>query len=147
MARTTRYRFSTGMFWVSVGLYVASLATTAYVTVEGASSQDHFGAEALVLGPIGFFAGHFSWLANPLLWGSWFTRTRQGISPSFPLALIAFIPAILFLVGETVPVGSAGSYKYHVSLGYYLWLSSMAVAAIAGFAYPATSEPFAQNAS
>lgn len=147
MAHLTRDRISAGLFLVSVGLYLASLATTAYMTVNGTHSQVHLGVEALVLGPIGFFAGHFAWVANPLLWGSWITRARPGMRLSFRLALLSFATALLFFVGETVPVGSAGYYKYHVDLGFYLWLASMAVAAGAAFTYPPSDDPLAQNAS
>lgn len=147
MVSSTRARISVALLWVSVGLYLASLPTTAYVTVEGENSQAHLGVEALVLGPIGFFAGNFAWVANPLLWGSWITRARPGISPSFLLALLAFAPALLFLVGETVPVGSAGDYRYHVGLGFHLWLASMAVSAGAALAYPQSDESFTQDAS
>lgn len=59
---------SHALFGVSIALFIASLAQPAYVTTAGHDSHLHYGFEALLLGPIGFFAGHFAWVANPLLW-------------------------------------------------------------------------------
>jgi len=123
------------MFLASLALYVACLALPAYVTVEGGSSQAHLGLEALVLGPLGILNGHFSWLANPFLWGAWITRTRSGDTPSFMLALLAIPVAALFALGDKIAVGSAGEYLYHAAAGYYLWLGSILAAGAAAFFY------------
>ena len=120
---------------LSVVLFIASLPLPAYVTYSGSQTLNHFGVEALLLGPIGFFAGHFAWLANLLLWASWAKRTQPGISPAFLLALLAFPAALLFPLSETVAVGSAGTYRFYVSVGYYLWLASMTVSAAAAYTY------------
>lgn len=123
------------LFWGSLALYALSLALPAYVTYEGKTTQEHPGLEALLLGPIGFFDGHFAWLANLFLWGAWVTRSNKGESPSFLLALLALAPAVLFLLGEKIAVGSAGEYSHRASSGYYLWLGSMLAAAAAAFSH------------
>lgn len=120
---------------LSMLLFFVSLAVPAYVTTEGRNSQDHYGLEALLLGPIGFFAGHFAWVANLFLWASCSKRAQPGISPAYLLALLALPVASLFLLSEKITVGSAGTYEYYTSIGYYLWLASMAVAAGAALMY------------
>ncbi len=121
------------LVWLSVLAYAGSLAIPAYQTDYYGSAQDHYGLEALVLGPVGFFAGHFSWIANPLLWCSWFMRTGRNKGLSFVLAFLAFVAGASFLLGKTIAVGSAGEFPYRATVGFYLWLASMASAAIAAF--------------
>jgi len=124
--------------------YGVSLALPAYQTGK---AQDHYGLEALLLGPIGFFAGHVSWVANPLLWVSWGKRTSQESGLSFVLAFLALVAATLFLLGTTIAVGSSGEFSYHATAGFYVWLGSMGFAALASLAYvPSTAEsPTLQN--
>ena len=124
----------------SLAAYVASLCVPAYRTDYYGGPQSHFGIEALLLGPIGLFAGHISWIANPVLWQAWRKRTSSSHGLSFALALLAFVIAASFLLGKTVAVGSAGEYAYHATFGFYLWLVSMVLAAAAAWSYSSSEE-------
>ena len=125
----------------SMILFFGSLAFPAYVTTEGPNVQSHYGLEAVLLGPIGFFAGEFSWVANPLLWLSWAKRADPGTSPAFLLALLALPAAVLFLLSERIAVGSAGMYEYYATTGYYMWVASMVVSAVAAYSYRTEPAP------
>ncbi|WP_152559004.1 hypothetical protein [Ralstonia solanacearum] len=83
----------------------------------------YYGWVALLLGPIGLFGGHFSWLANPLLWGSWIALRKGYFDVALAVAVIAIATALTFLVGKTIPVGDSGNYAYEVRFGYYIWLT------------------------
>jgi hypothetical protein len=139
---THRNALSRWLFWGSLFAYMVSLALPAYQT---GTAQDHYGIEALLLGPIGFFAGHFSWVANPLLWASWAKRTGQKSGLSFLLAFLALVAAALFFFGTTTAVGSSGEFQYHASVGFYVWLGSMVLASIAALVYVPASVPVLQN--
>ncbi|WP_155516650.1 hypothetical protein [Ralstonia solanacearum] len=91
----------------------------------------YYGWVALLLGPIGLFGGHFSWLANPLLWGSWIALRKGYFDVALAVAVIAIATALTFLVGKTIPVGDSGNYAYEVRFGYYIWLTSIALAGTA----------------
>jgi len=113
----------------------------AYLTgYPDAKSQAHYGVEAFVLGPIGLFAGHASWVANPILWVAWFKRTGSQYGLPFVLALLAGAVAASFLLNKTIAVGSAGEYSYKATYGFYVWLASMCLAAAASWFYPAPAE-------
>lgn len=116
------------LLWGSKIAFCVSLLLPAYTTYYG----DHSGLEALLLGPIGLFAGHFSWLANPFLWFVWRTTRRGRFEFSF-MSVIALFLAITFLFHEEIAVGSAGMYSYTAHVGYYLWLVSIGLALIGGF--------------
>jgi len=135
-----RETISLWLFMASMAAYFGSLALPAYQTDYYGQLKTHYGLEALLLGPIGFFAGHFSWIANPLLWVSWAKRHGPDSGLSFVLACLALIAAGLFLVGNKIAEGSAGEFAYHASVGFYVWLGSMAAAAAAAITLgPATS--------
>jgi hypothetical protein len=134
-----RNAVSRWLFWLSLAAYATSLALPAYRTNYYGVPQNHFGLEAFVLGPVGFFAGHFSWTSNLLLWRSWATRKSHRPGLSFALAVLAFIVAAVFPLGSTIAVGSAGEFPYQVEAGFYAWLVSIALAAIIPLVYSASS--------
>jgi hypothetical protein len=51
------------------------------------------------------------------------------------LALLAIAAAFMFLLGSTIAVGSAGEFEYHANVGYYLWIASMALAAVSALTF------------
>jgi hypothetical protein len=104
-------------------LWFASLSLPAYQT-------DYHGFEALLLGPIGLFAGHYSWLANPLLLGSWLTSRSDRTYRAFVLSLCYLFAAILFFFKSTIAAGSAGAFLYSPALGFYVWMASIVLALI-----------------
>lgn len=123
------------LFWLSIALFFGSLALPAYRVDYYGTPTSHSGLESLILGPVGFFAGHFSWLANPLLWGSWFKRAGRDSGLAFVLACLALIAACLFTVANTIAVGSAGEFSYSVGIGFHVWMASMVAAALAALLY------------
>jgi hypothetical protein len=146
---SARYRnaASRWLFWCSLLAYVVCLALPAYRTDYYGKSQDHLGLEALLLGVVGIFAGHFSWVANPLLWLSWLKRGGATSGLAFVFAFLALLAATLFLAGETIAVGSAGEFPYHAAAGFYVWLFSIALSTVAALLYvPSTGNaPSAQS--
>ncbi|MFZ6720304.1 hypothetical protein [Undibacterium sp. Ji49W] len=128
---------------LSLVLYFICLVTPAYHPVIGyAEAGVYYGWAALLLGPIGLFGGHFSWLANPLLWFSWSKFESKNYNAALGASILAIMMALTFLLNGTIPVGSSGSYKYEVLFGYYLWLGSVV---LAGFA-AGTSRKRSQSA-
>ncbi|MCT7307917.1 hypothetical protein [Ralstonia wenshanensis] len=110
-------------------LYIVCLATPAYhPAISHAEAGVYYGWAAILLGPIGLFAGHFSWLANPLLWSSWIALQMDHFYSAFTTAVVALAVALTFLAGKTIAVGDAGEFPYEVRFGYYLWLASIALA-------------------
>lgn len=109
--------------------FYVSLMLPAYMT----GSTYHFGIEALIMGPIGLFGGHFSWLANPILWWVWKAIRSSKFETSPFMSILAFAIAMTFLFSEEIPVGSAGMYNYSTHVGYYLWLTSIGLAFASSF--------------
>ena len=131
VARNDRERSIKWLLIFSVVTYVASLCVPAYDTDMYGRPQPHWGLEALLLGPIGLFAGHFSWLANPALWIAWL-RLKRRKSGGTRLSLLGAALALTFLFSERIAVGSAGEFAYSVGIGYVLWVAAMISAALAG---------------
>jgi hypothetical protein len=122
----TRSRIANRLITASVWLFFLSLALPAYVPQIGAQSPERmFGIFAFFVGPIGLFAGHFSWLANPLLWFAWgrFNKSKELVA--LGTAIAALMVALGFALTKTVAVGSSGEYPYTLSVGYFVWLASI----------------------
>ena len=113
----------------SWALYGLALALPAFRAEQYGESHARLGIEAFVMGPLGLAAGHFSWIANILLFLGWFTRSRSGINLPFLLAILAFGTAMTFLGAPPVAAGSAGEVGLRPDIGYFVWLASMALAA------------------
>ena len=125
---------SNALFVASLASYVAALSTPAYHTGRMNNWLEHYGLEALLIGPLGLLDGEFSWLANILLWGAWLVRKKPKTLPVV-LAILAIIVAGGFLLGHTVIVGSSGKIPFKVGLGYWLWLASMVLAGASALTY------------
>ena len=113
-------KISDRLFWLSLAVYFSSFVFPAYKTdmqSVGAKPIDHFGLEAFLLGPIGFFAGHFSWLANPFLWISWTKRDVSSSGGAAIWAVVSLLVAISFFLPKTIAVGSSGGYSYQPAVG------------------------------
>jgi hypothetical protein len=140
MPVSNRHVTSRRLLWVSMGTYIASLALPAYSTFHGERFQYHYGLEALLFGAFSLFIGHLSWMANPLLLASWATRTTRVHGASFALALLSFAAAMLFLAESAASAGSATGIEYRASVGYFVWLVSIAFAAAAALTAPSHLE-------
>jgi hypothetical protein len=136
MRVSSRQVTSRRLLWVSMGTYVASLALPAYSTLHGDRFQSHYGFEALLFGAFSLFIGHLSWMANPLLVASWATRTTRLHGASFALALLSFAAAMMFLAESAASAGPATNIEYRASVGYFVWLVSIAFAAAAALTVP-----------
>ena len=113
--------------------YVLCVLVPAYTTDYYGTVQWHWGLEAFLLGPIGFFAGHFSWAANPLIWFAWKKMKKSNYTAAISGSVIALALASTFLLQKTIAVGSAGEFPYAAHLGYYLWLLSMLLVVVSGY--------------
>lgn len=121
-------RLTKVLSWLSGILYLASLLSPAYhPVISYAEAGVYYGFAALLLGPIGLFGGHYSWLANPLFWYSWFAIRRTSFPSALAASVVAMIAALSFLAGKTIPVGSSGTFPYEILFGYYVWLCAIAL--------------------
>ncbi len=114
---------------LSVILFAASLTQDAFC-VSGMCS-DWPGWSILLFGAL----GHTSWFANPLLGVSWIATLLARRLPALILALAALALAGSFMFETTVITNEAGMANPVTGLreGYFLWLASMVLAAIAAF--------------
>ena len=114
---------------LSVILFAASLMQDAFC-VSGICS-DWQGWSILLFGAL----GHTSWFANPLLGVSWIATLSARRLPALILALAALALAGSFMFETSVITNEAGMSNPITGLreGYFLWLASMAMGALAAF--------------
>jgi hypothetical protein len=106
-------------------MYALSFALPAYRVIGLSSGDVYPGWGAFLLGPIGLFGGHYSWLANPAIWMSWRVLSRSHFSGAALWSAGALLVALSFLLHDTIPVGSSGNFRYSALYGYYVWLASI----------------------
>lgn len=119
-------------------LFLLSLALPAYHAYE-----DTPGLAAFLLGPIGLFGGHFSWLANPALATAWIMCRKKRYVAALTASVVATLLAATFLLQDSIPVGSSGDFPYQALSGYYVWLASIGYTIVAA----ALGVFFAENES
>ncbi len=112
--------------WV---ILLLSLLTPAYVQDYYGKPQYVFGFIVFLLGPVGFFAGHFSWIANIFLFLG-LRKRKSNIDSSNFFFVVAILSGLTFLLPDRIASGSAGEYEYHAHIGFYLWLLGMVCALI-----------------
>jgi hypothetical protein len=132
-----RLRAARGLAVLGAMAFLAALALPAYSTYYGPT----IGIEALAFGPLGVLGGHVSWFANIFILMFWkncspTTRTRALI-----YALVSLGVAGSFLIPQEIPQGSAGSYSYVAGIGYFAWLTSIALFNLAAVVLPSESTP------
>lgn len=114
---------------LSIGVYLLSLTQKCYCTT--ASCGDSLAV--LFSGIIGVFLGGagLTWLANPVLFASWFYHKRAPLG-SLICSVVAVLIMISFLFFKRIVADEAGTYKNIVAYkaGYWLWLSSAIIMAI-----------------
>lgn len=132
---TSRERMSKRLFLASMGAYAVSLALPAFTTLHSGQLQYRYGWEALLMGAFGVAVGQPAWLANPLLWGAWGTRRVRIVGLSLALSLLAFAVAMMFLAINALPSDAAAKVEFHASVGFFVWLASIALAATAALTY------------
>jgi hypothetical protein len=117
---------------LSYALYAICLALPAYLPISSYMTPErYFGYAAFLLGPIGLFAGHVSWFANPMIWISWINFRKGNNRGAIAAAVLAVGIALTFLMTKKIAVGSSGEYPFEILYGYYVWIGSMLAAAAA----------------
>ncbi|MFQ3297850.1 MAG: hypothetical protein ACI921_001843 [Polaribacter sp.] len=111
---------------LSIGVFIISLTQKSYCSSYGLC--DNYGFLSFFFGWIGVFMLHipaFTWLANPLLLGSWIFF-RKKPKASFILSIVAFILMLSFLLVDEIISNEAGTKSKVVfyGLGYWFWLFS-----------------------
>ena len=112
---------------ISIILYCLSLTQDAFYI----DKNDHdawSSLPALILGWLGILFGSgaaFTWLANPVLFLSWFFLFNN-IKSALLTSILASIIAASFLLFHEIISDEAGNYSKitHYGAGYWLWLIS-----------------------
>jgi hypothetical protein len=117
---------------MSIGLFIISLTQPAfYIDNPHDSASWSNGIILILIGWLGTISGGgaaFAWIANPLIFFSWFLFFRD-LKNSMWTSILATIFAASFLLFDDV-VGSEAPTYYTVTaikLGYWLWLTSIAL--------------------
>lgn len=108
---------------LSILVYAISLTQECYCTTASCGNS----AMALIVGPLGlcFGGAGFSWLANPLLFISWFSFRKRPLNTVIT-SVISVVLMLSFLFFKQIISDEAGNYSKIISykLGYWLWLLS-----------------------
>ena len=138
-ARADRF-WRYGSLGLSVLLYLLSLPFDAFC-----SQGCHPGYFSLIIGPLLMpqSAANATWLANPFLVGAWAALASAGhgrtlgsrLAP-LTLGLVAFAIAVSFWFQRDIVTNEAGLLVpiMEYRIGYWLWLSSIAVCCFGGMA-------------
>jgi hypothetical protein len=107
----------------SISAFAISLTQECYCTTASYGNS----VMALIVGPLGlcFGGAGFSWLANPLLFISWFSFRKKPFKAVIT-GMISVVLMLSFLFFKQIISDEAGNYSTIVSyqLGYWLWLLS-----------------------
>lgn len=128
------------MLWISISLYVLSLFFSGFST-SGIQKNDDIGIFLVLFGWYDVFGSSagYTWLANPVLWGSWLII--RDPKKAFVFGFIAITIMLLFAFSRTIKSpGPCGSWLESsdcpqvtitkLYLGYYLWLASATVSVL-----------------
>lgn len=115
---------------LSMVIFLCSLIPNPYV-VNHEEGELFGGFFCVTIGLFGFWVGgpFLSWLANPLLFVSWFLSFKKKYKWALITSLIAIAFGLYFLSFDEILVDEAGHRQPITSydLGYYLWILSMVV--------------------
>lgn len=125
----TRARLGTALFRASIVFYLASLALPAVANSVGYVA----GIEMALLGWFPMYApASVFWAANPLLFLAWLSLSSGHPRRAKGLSAIAIVLMVAFLVHPRVPRNaSGGGHLVHPSYGYFAWLASGVLTALA----------------
>jgi hypothetical protein len=132
MARSVRY-----LLLLSMALFALSLAQDGF-TIEGPNPRAwSSGGGVLLVGWLGLlYDGVWAWLANPMVMLSWaLLKLRRSMS-ALVCAIAACVLALTFLRVRFITVSEAPTTAPIATLesGYWIWIASMCVAALAALA-------------
>ena len=124
------------ILFLSVGIYIISLTQKSYCTIGG-TCEYFSGLLNLIFGWFGVFKLHFPafpWLANPLLFLSWFLFNKEP-KKSLVLNVIVFVLMLSFLFVNEIIVNDGSTYSIvnFYGLGYWLWVLSSFIMLIGNF--------------
>lgn len=124
------------ILFLSVGIYIISLTQKSYCTIGG-TCEYFSGLLNLIFGWFGIFKLHFPafpWLANPLLFLSWFLFNKEP-NKSLVLNVIVFVLMLSFLFVNKIIVNDGSTYSIvnFYGLGYWLWVLSSFIMLIGNF--------------
>jgi hypothetical protein len=117
---------------ISFAVFVASLTQKGFSTAGEEPGSWSPGLYLLLIGPLGFLAGVYEWLANPFLLAAWIFSWFGKQKIALPLALVAIGLIVAFLFRQTMIVSEAPTYAKITgyAAGYWLWLTSAIIATI-----------------
>lgn len=117
---------------ISIALYLIALTQKCYCTDNG-----HCGDTIAVVltGWLGLMMGGamITWLANPLIWGSWLFSTNGKVS--LALSLLALVFSLSFLLFTEIVSDGSGHPRAIIGYrsGYWLWVFSILICFLGNF--------------
>jgi len=142
MTRKKKERIFNITLWLSILFYTASLFFTGYSVPN--TSEENYGFLLVLFGWAEVFSdgAGYVWLANPLLWYSWWWR--KHLQKSLWSSLLSALVALMFLFSSSImPSGPCGSWLEQsncdpvpivsVNSGYYLWLLCPLILTVGNF--------------
>ena len=114
----------------SIGVFIVALTQNGFYLDRVARDAWAPGWGEFAFGWISLFSGTVAWLGNPLLIASWIFLLRMKPKWAAGLAFLSLLFMLSFLLNKTIVDSEAGTTS-RISghgLGYWLWLSSAAVA-------------------
>jgi hypothetical protein len=122
---------------ISIGIFCLAMTQTAYYEVTDDPARNSAGL--LLIGWMGTLAsGYIEWIANPLLFYSWFSALHKRYWQAVGSAVLALTLILSFLRRTAIVwTGDNGSKTVAIrgyGFGYWLWIASAAIIIIAGLA-------------
>jgi hypothetical protein len=131
------------LLYLSLLLYGASLLTNVFTGLLGAVALAFGWMEALYFRrEVGVWVA-FAWFANPLIWGAWILIAQAAYRRALLLSALAVLLGLGLLTGTRIVISGSGTTMNlpTLSIGYWLWIASLAVALIGALIGLAGSRP------
>ena len=111
---------------VSIALYIACLFFESF-QIAGVETPYSPSYEMFKVGWLALLSGMVAWLANPLLYLSWFFAILSKDKVTMVTSVLAAALALSFMLHDTIVVGTNPAKQAAIvgyGLGYWLWLAS-----------------------
>lgn len=118
---------------LSIAVYLASLFPDSFCIGDSCSDWPGWGILLIGWMAVLFSPANATWIANPLVFASWFALFLRFRRLSLALAGVACAVALSFLLFDEVQSSEGGRLRpiTGTALGYWLWVVSMALAGLA----------------